>query len=81
MMNILASVSLEKQKYNPTKDIMRNKPKTVGTHSHKESQGFLTGKQEHQKLQIKVKGGPSCRLMLTDGGNDGDVILGIRGIQ
>ena len=41
----------------------------------------LTWKQEHEQLEVKVERGPRGGLMLRHRGNDGDVILGIGGIE
>ena len=110
MMKIFWSVSLEKQKNNPTACMH------ACTHTEREKQGHisvplcngdynthfplphrdgrkphhlfppptphltgaeLTWKQEDEELQVKVEGGPGGGLVLTDRGNDGDVILGI----
>ena len=42
--------------------------------------GF-TWTEENQDLEVKVERRPAGRLVLTDRGNDGDVVLGIRRIQ
>lgn len=83
MIKMLASVSFLKQKYKPA-EIMQHmsvmcpngKAPAVGKIYIK-----LTREEEHQDLQIKVERTPCGGLMLRDGGNDGDVILGIGGIQ
>lgn len=41
----------------------------------------LAWKHEDQKLEVKVVRGPGCGLVLRDGGDDGNVVLGIRRIQ
>ncbi len=43
--------------------------------------GNLTWKHEDQELEVKVEGRPCCGLMLTDGSNDWDIVLGIGGVQ
>ena len=40
-----------------------------------------TGEHEDMQLQVEVEGGPGGRLMLTDTGDDGDVVLGIGWVQ
>ena len=40
-----------------------------------------TWEKKHQDLEVKVEGGPGGRLVLTDGGNDGDIVLSIGWIQ
>ena len=40
-----------------------------------------TGEHEDQQLQVKVVGGPGGGLVLRDGGDDGDVVLGVGGVQ
>lgn len=44
-------------------------------------QELLTGKHEDEQLQVKVERGPRGRLVLTDRGNDRDVVLCVGGIQ
>lgn len=39
------------------------------------------GEEEHEQLQIEVEGAPRGRLVLRDGGDDGDVVLGIGWVQ
>ena len=41
----------------------------------------LTWEHEDQQLEVKVERGPGSRLVLTDGGDDGDVVLGIGRIE
>lgn len=41
----------------------------------------LAWKHENQQLQVKIVGGPGGGLVLRDGGDDGDVVFGIRGVQ
>lgn len=38
-------------------------------------------KHEYHQLQVKVKRRPRCRLMFRNGGNNRNVVLGIRWIQ
>ena len=40
-----------------------------------------TWEKEDKHLQIKVEGAPCCGLMLRHRGDDGDVVLGVAGIQ
>ena len=42
---------------------------------------MITGKHKDQQLKIKVEGGPGRRLMLGYGGDNWNIILGVRGIQ
>ena len=42
---------------------------------------LITGKREDQKLQIEIEAAPGSGLVLRDGGNYWDVVLGIRGVQ
>ena len=42
---------------------------------------MLTWKHEDQKLEVKVERGPCGGLMLTDRGNDGNVVLGIGRVE
>lgn len=39
------------------------------------------GKQEDQAVQVEEIRSPSCRLMLRYGSNDGNVVLGVGGIE
>ena len=40
-----------------------------------------TWEHEDQQLQVKVVGGPGGGLVLRDRGDDGDVVLGVGGVQ
>ena len=39
------------------------------------------GEEEHHQLEVEVEGGPGGGLVLRHGGDDGDVVLGVRGVQ
>ena len=39
------------------------------------------GEEEGEDLQVEVEGGPRGRLVLRDGGDDRDVVLGVGGVQ
>ena len=55
--------------------------KDVGIVELREAEVQSDREHEHQELQVKVERRPRGWLMLTNGGNDGDVVLGVRGIQ
>ena len=40
-----------------------------------------TREHEDQQLQVKVVGGPGGGLVLRDRGDDGDVVLGVGGVE
>lgn len=45
------------------------------------TRGRQTWEHEDKKLQVKIVRRPGRGLMLGHRGNDGDVVLGVRGIQ
>lgn len=45
-----------------------------------EAQIDTSGEEPDKEVQVEEKGGPGSRLVLRDGGNDGNVNLGIAGI-
>ena len=40
-----------------------------------------TWEKKHEDLEVEVEGGPGGGLMLTDRGDDGDVVLGVGWVQ
>ena len=39
------------------------------------------GEEESEDLQVEVEGRPRRGLVFGDGGDDGDVVLGVRGVE